>query len=446
MLMKFLPGLIIASALGIFFSISPVRDERAAATRQSAVRRSTAARVDAQPSVPARQFGNGVAIPRNDGQNGDATNRSDGHFAGDDSFVVSRLDLQAMAPAARARDHSETRKTDERGWALASLSFEGPERNILSNSAFAAPSLVNHTDVVLPEPPAMGIRVWSDARLFRENQKPRNSGSSVYRHDGKIYTIGLKRDWSMDSVVGLSANMLDGTVKSRHPGDGRKDEIRGYMINAHYDGLIAGKLPFDLSAGYGRVDNRTRGNLRFAGHPGVFAWHEDKHRSDLYGASGGIGIPVIVKNVKMLGEFRFDYRTVKSRAYDFRFDGTAYGAPKTKSSSLTIPVMLTFSDSMTRRWGMLTARASLGRIFELDDDGLPARTYNSSAAYGVAYDPVMRILADSFYDKSQGSYFHFGAGVDLKTVGGWELRADYTYRIAERYKSGEFKLELARCF
>lgn len=472
MLMKLLPGLAVALALGVFFSMPQEKAGRDAAASR-AVKPGVDAASHADAGLGAAPVPAFIATAEADGNHSQSIVHTEMETPNDvsaalpanaaplllvlpkDPALAAAPDgIFAMAPAMRIPDRETVgREFAGSGGAFASLSWNAAPKSaargtaLSSSSAFAVPNYFNHTEIVSPEPPPKGIRVWGDARAFQENQKPRNFGSSVYRHNGNVYTLGVKRDWSMDSVLGVSANLLDSTLKSRHPGDGRRDEIQGYMFNAHYNGLIAAKFPIDLNAGYGRIENRTRGSLRFPGYASAYSWQEDKHNSDIFEASGGIGVPTILwDRFKVLGEIRVKYRSVKSKAYDFRFDNITYGAPKASSSSLTMPLMTTISEDFVRRWGIITTRVSVGKIFEFDDDGLQARAYNSSAAYGVAYDPATKLLADPFYDRSQNDYLHFGAGVDVKTVGGWEVKADYIYRIADRYRSGEFKLELGRCF
>lgn len=297
------------------------------------------------------------------------------------------------------------------------------------------------------EPRPRDIRLWGSADAYREKQEARDRGHNAYRHDGFRYSAGVKWDWSPDAAVGLSADLLDGRIKSGHEGDARRDDVKGYFLNLYYDGFLKGILPFELKGTYGRIENDVDGHLSFPGHAGTFAWTEEKRKSNAYGLSGKIGLPLITDGgIRLLNSVGFDYRALKSGEYRFDLDGTSYSAPEMKSKSLIIPVEATASVDRIRSWGIVTPRAGAGVVYELFDEGLAARTFNSSVASRVLYDPATRLLADGEYDKKQKMFLKFGVGVDVKTIGGWEMRADYTHVVAEKYRNGAFTLELGKCF
>lgn len=299
-----------------------------------------------------------------------------------------------------------------------------------------------------PDLPPKGLYFWADAERFSERQKEREAGKSIYRHKGDIYTFGMKYDWSIDSVIGVSMNFHDSKLKSTVPNDERRDDIKGYMINAHYQSTLFTKYLLDAKFMYGRFENQASGWVRNDEFRQVF-WEEDKHKSDIYGFSAKIGQPLIHDSgIKTLPEVGVTYTRLRGKAYTFDLKTTTlpYSVPKRSATSLTVPMTVTISKDFMQSWGLFTPRLVTGVTVELDDDATAVRVYNSSAAARVYYVPGKVPMNDLEYDIAQKMFLHAGVGVDVKTVGGWELSAQYTLYYADKYNNNTFRLELGRCF
>lgn len=139
---------------------------------------------------------------------------------------------------------------------------------------------------------------------------------------------------------------------------------------------------------------------------------------------------------------------LKSKAYDVNVEGAAqaFRMPSHDSSSLSIPLTVTLRRDFLQCWGLVTPRLGAGMIAELDDKALALRGFNSSAATRIFYDAPTSTASTPVYDEGQKWLWQAGVGVDIKTVGGWEIAADYQRYWSSRYSNDVFKLELGRCF
>lgn len=326
---------------------------------------------------------------------------------------------------------------------------------IASNTAFAmmarGRSAVPLAAPSYPEFPDKGIRLTAQMLSFNAKQKPRDLGMGFYKTNGNRYQLSFLYDCSIDSSLGVSLSYLDTDVKSLHNDFRVKNTVTGYEASADYDGFLMGKFPMRGSAFYGRADTKTDGHIMAGGFgvPTPLAWHEDRHRSTLYGFSGRIGVPLLYgDDIKFMPELGFHYAQLRSRSYDVAVANAAapLRMPSQRSSTFTIPLTATVKRDFLHCWGLITPKITGGIVRELSDKAAAFNGYNGSAATRMYYDGPTGIASEPGYDKAAKWSWHVGVGVDVKTVGGWEVSADYRRNWSEKYGGNEFKLELARCF
>ncbi len=293
-----------------------------------------------------------------------------------------------------------------------------------------------------PELPAKGVYVWGDGKIVRESLSEFDYMHTPYRQNKTVYSLGIKKDWSVDSVIGASVDIVDSTVKSRAVGDYRENDINGFVLNAHYDGTLFGKYPVSLKGFYGRFD--TEGSGSVYRRDAVDVWREEKHRSELYGGSARIGIPLVTKNdFRILPEVCVEYQELHGREYTYAVGGTANHVPEVTTKSLAVPLTVTVRKDYLHPWGVFTPYLKGGLVKEFDDSSIGVRTFNASsivADYDDAYRQVMDFTTS--YDK----FYQVGAGFTARTVGGWEVAADYQRRFIRDWHDDSFTLELGRNF
>ncbi len=314
-----------------------------------------------------------------------------------------------------------------------------------SSYYFAAPPF--------PELPARGVKFWGGAEAFRENQDPWESGQNVYRQDRQTYSVGVTKDWTIDSTLGLSAEWLESKVQSRQPDDYRENKLSGYRLNAHYRGTCMAQLPFSATAFYGRVDDEGSGYTTSSdGVGGYFQenWLEPRHRTQIYGFSGKIGAPLLWGNdFKVLPEIGVDYCRVQTDPHSYSYydspGGTDYGGTMegVTSKSLRVPMTVSVKKDYAQCWGIFSPKIVTGAVREFEDSAIGARVLNAASASKIA---PMGATQKIEFQPSQKLFYHFGAGVELRTVGGWEVFADYLHHWSDEWRKDEFKLKLGRNF
>lgn len=446
MLMKTLPGMIIALALGLFFCLS----ERQNAARRESVAR--AGRIPASPRMP------GTSVFRTGAAQGGAPAPLFSPVLDSATAEPERADLFAMAapapfgapmtavelPAVRRHDDSFGRAPVARAFGPSSWSALAS----LDAAIAESPAFIPTSDY--PELPDKGITVWGRSESFSERQRLRDHGQSVYSQKDKIYTLGIRQDWSIDSVIGASLDIHDAEVKSRHDADFRRNNITGYVANANYHGTFQGRYPVEAKAFYGWFEHNGKGSFSRPDSQLVYPWREKKHRSTLHGFSGKAGLPLLfLENLKVLPELGVDYRRLTTKAYRAAIseDGSiTTDVPEMRSTSLRIPFSVTVKKDFPQVWGIVTPRLACGAIVELDDSAGGLATWNSSSASRVEVDSGTMEVTPIAFDPAHKTIMNVSVGMDIKTVGGWQLSADFERRWAAKYSRDAFKLELGRCF
>lgn len=310
MLLKLLPGIIIAAALGLFFSLpdggkdGKPGGERTVKWSVDSARCDTALNVlrsvsaSAAPSTASYDSGAGpvaawdgsVLFGKRDVPAYTSFPAMDGMAAKTHAAKDTNIDpISAMnnmfrhgsagsgnqvAEVAAATAHRDRGRTGRSATpAVYSPSSPAPPmrfgESVSSRSAFANFSGLACEDETsawiptsaYPEPPVKGIEVWASARHYKTRQDERESGLNIYSHDGDLYSFGLRKDWSIDSIIGVSMDILDAEVKGRYDNDLRKNEITGYLANAHYEGTFLGKYPVELKGTYGRIYHEGNGSF-----------------------------------------------------------------------------------------------------------------------------------------------------------------------------------------
>lgn len=396
-----------------------------------------AATLPEAPPAPAREEYSAMAPARS----GIASGQSRSTAV---QFPVERR-TENFTPARRVRLSGKIASDS----ALASTSTNRSGANRTSFPAGTLPPMAvapSYTDL-----PPKGIYAWARAETFSGEQRLRDEGRSRYKHDGIRYGVGMKYDWSIDTVIGLSADLLDSEVKSAQPYDTRKNDITGYRVKAHYDSLLLEKYLVSANAFFASYETKGSGRIGGVSPGGVVthAWREDKHNADMFGFSGRFGVPLIWGNdLKILNEIGVDYRRLRSKAYTADIVGlSTTDVPSISSTSFAIPLTTTVKRDFMQCWGIITPRVLTGIAFELDQGATGVRSLHASSASRFDYDPVTGFHSSGVqFDDSQKMLFEIGVGLDIKTVGGWELSAEYKRHMAEKFSEDRFKLELGRCF
>ncbi len=289
---------------------------------------------------------------------------------------------------------------------------------------------------------------------FREEQQTYEWGQSVYKHDGARYSLGLEYDWSVDSIVGVSIDMIDSKLKSLHDDDSRENRIQGYRASANYKGSLFGMLPFDAKAFFGWTDHDGSGLVAQPGTWAPYPWKEDSHRSTVYGVSGKVGLPLLfLDSLKVLPEAGVRYTTMTTKSYNV--DIGDMGAmpiliPQQTSTSVSVPISVTAKMDFPRIWGIVTPRIGGGVEMEFDKTATGVHVMNSAAAsrINITQDPFTGkyMISPIRFDPAHRLLLNFNLGIDMKTVGGWEVSAEYARKWVSTYTRDDFKLEIGRCF
>lgn len=308
-----------------------------------------------------------------------------------------------------------------------------------------------------PEPYIRGIETWTSATSYGGQQKGRGFfDENIYKHDGSVFSFGVRQDWSVDSVFGLSVDILDAKIKARYDYDYRKNDITAYFANAHYRGTFLGKYPVDMKATYGRVYHTGSGEFR--NRPDTFLtnpWNEDRHRSHYYAFSAKAGLPLLFGGViKVLPEIGVEYKQLRTTEYTVNPSLNKNEAddeifPAMRSKSLQAPVSVTVKRDYKQCWGLVTPKIKVSYSREFDDSASGVYALHSTAASRPYYDDANDLgdrLQRPLFNPSQKYFGEIAVGLDVQTVGGWKLAAEYSRHWAKKYGRNEFKLELGRCF
>ncbi len=332
-----------------------------------------------------------------------------------------------------------------------------PDRQgVWSSNALASMAMPATADFCPPSPPpphagthsldlpAKGIYAWVDGEAATARMKKSRDGTNAFDVDQKGYTLGMKYDWSVDSVLGVSVSRLEADVESRRADDTRRNTVRGTVFSGHYDGYLYGKYPLALTASYGRLDTDGGGSV------GGYRWREAERQSDYYALTARFGVPLIFRNrLKLLTEIGVDYRKLSTGGYDYTVDGVRFAAPGVSSESLRIPIDFTVRWDRPYAWGFLTTYAGCGLAVELNDSATGIRAWNASSASADRFAPgpgPVPMVTTLGYDPWKSVIGTVALGVEARTVGGWDLRADYRRTMASGFAENRFSLEVGRCF
>ncbi|MDR1745514.1 MAG: autotransporter outer membrane beta-barrel domain-containing protein [Planctomycetota bacterium] len=322
---------------------------------------------------------------------------------------------------------------------------------LFSTSALA--SLNADRAEISPEPPPWRGVVRVGAGQFREERQLREWGQNVYKHDGLLYSLGIDYDLSINSTVGASVDIIDSTLKSLYDGDSRENTIWGYVANAVYRGSLFGVYPIEAKAFYGSVDHKGYGDVFQPPWGMLHAWKEGEHQSKTYGFSARIGVPLLfLDRLKVLPEAGVRYTTLTTNSYTV--ETSLYAStpaplhiPQMTSRSIAVPISVTAKVDFPRTWGIVTPRAGYGIEMEFDETAGGVHALNSAAASRVQFDPMtMAPTPRIAFDPAHDYLSNFTLGLDVKTVGGWEISAEYRRTWAEKYSRDDFKMEIGRCF
>ncbi|MCD8350613.1 MAG: autotransporter domain-containing protein [Planctomycetaceae bacterium] len=420
LLCKTLPGLAISVVLAILFN-TPLQAERPKSGGQS---RGTIAR----PSTTL-----GQPSPAASGRSYDSVNPI---FTGVPIQSPATQGAAALPIPPSPEPEARLVKGPWSSNALASMAMP-------VSSEYCPPPPPPHVGTHYMELPAKGIYAWADGEAAKTTLKKSRNSANAFDVDRKTYSLGLKYDWSIDSVIGVSISRLEADVESRRQGDTRRNEVRGTVFTGHYDGYLFGKYPLTVQGSYGRLDMDGDGTV------GGYRWREDERQSDYYALSATFGVPLIFRNrFKLLTEIGIDYRKLKTGGYAYTVNGTRFAAPGMTSESLLIPFDFTVKWDYPQVWGFLTTYAGCGLAVELDGSATGVRAWNASSASASHYTPgpPIPMVSNSGYDEWKSLIGTVALGVEAKTVGGWELRADYRRTMASGFAENRFSLELGRCF
>lgn len=326
-----------------------------------------------------------------------------------------------------------------------------------SSSAFASLTEGVALKAVCPtsvcsDPPPKGITARIYGKSFQEEQKADWSKgyASAYKTKGTMAGAGFLKDWSIATTVGLSADYLNADVESKWDNDQRKNNVSGYIFNAHLQTSFMDKFPVEGKLMYGHLNTTGNGSWSADDIPALdttWGWKEDKHRSKLFGFSGKIGVPLVFgDDIKLEPDAGFQLLRLQTDPYNASLFGYGdtwdVGVDKTSSTSLSVPIMLDLKKETTQCFGTFTPRLSFGLIKEFSDTAMGVRSFNTAAASRFINGRISEI------DDGPRTFYKVGAGMSLTTVGGWSVKGDYSYywNGSDKYKNIIFTVEAARCF
>lgn len=425
MAIKLFPGFVLAVVVWAAFFPFPAREEpaRMPVLRTPVPRKRVAAdRVPREPA-PLRET-------------------SDKPFSAAPAVSFANVSFAKAVPASSPSDSS---RASPPASLLDSILF--------STSAFASLKANSDEDAPYPELPAKGIAVHAGGGRFRERQQLRDRGNNVYSREGALYSLSLEYDWSADSVVGASVDILDSTVKSLYDADPRENRIQGYAANANYRGTLFGMFPVEANAFYGWLDHEGSGETARPGTGMTYPWKEDTHHSNTYGFSAKAGLPLLfLDSLKVMPSVGVRYAALTTKGYSVdigTFNPMPMRIPEMKSTSIAVPLGVTAGMDFPQVWGIVTPRVGGGVEVEFDESASGVRALHSSAAshvdIGMDMMGITRMSPIRF-DAARELLYNVNLGLDVKTVGGWEISAEYMRNWMAAYTRDDFKLEIGRCF
>lgn len=473
MIAKSLPGLVIALVLGIVFCLPETKNEPAPTPPSDG--KWTVARADVAAASSGTPFFSSIKTPGKIEPDRTALEKAGAGNALLSAAVpavvpfVVPISASAVEPAAEPSvdaggRFAEVASTGGRFAEVASTTVWRGRAEPSSALALASvdDACVPETSAWIPtanypELPAKGLEVWTEARQYREKQSNEEGSlfhsaqNTFYRHKGNVYSLGLRQDWSIDSVVGVSMDVLDAQVRGRYDGDSRRNDIVGYFANAHYEGTFVGRFPVEMKGTYGRVYNESKGSfVNYRGVEEIIRLSENRHSSHYYGFSAKAGIPLLFSGfLKVLPEIGVDYRQVRTgerKQHAFEDRSLVIHHDEMRSKSLLVPLTVTARRDFRQCWGVATPRATLGYAREFEKTATGVRVFNSSSASAQSFDAGTNGFQPVVFDPAQKDLWRFGAGLDVRSVGGWNVSADYARHWSKGYAKDEFKLELGRCF
>ncbi len=295
---------------------------------------------------------------------------------------------------------------------------------------------------VCTDPPPKGLMLFARGKYYQERQQPdwKKGLNSNYEQKTSMIGLGFMQDWSVNTTVGLAADIVNAQVDSRWGGDTRSNNIRGWLLEGNVKTSVADKYPVDLSAMYGRLKHDGTGAWN------DLAWHEDDHKSMMYGVTGKIGVPLVFgDDFKLAPNVGFQFLALQSDGYQATTTQNqvkeTYNVGEQTSKSLAVPINLDLRKEYPLCYGMFTPQLNLGLIKEFSDSAMALRSFNSAAA--SAFSPAGGV---SPIDSSQSLFYKAGVGLELSTFGGWRIRADYAHYFASKYSNDTFRAEISRCF
>ena len=343
---------------------------------------------------------------------------------------------------------SRSGKSSENAYASMALPAESYNEMESVPSGDLPPLLVQTGSL---RPPARGVRTWASGEMARAQQDLSVDTTAAYRLTGQKYSLGLDYDWSVDTVLGASVDMLDYRVKSGHQYDSRKTDIDGYAANVSLDTVMFDSYLLGLKGFYGKLDNEGDGYIGAWDDNGksTSPWREFKHRSHIYGLSGNVRVPMLFWGYRAVIDAGVDYKHIKTDPYSYWVE-MAGDAPsrgkKFSSSSLAIPVAFSLEKDFFNSCGLITSRLGVGYTYETSDTAAGVRAMNALSAVPVYYEST-RFHGEPypFYSVQKG-FYHVNLGFDVKTTGGWNVSVDYRRDFGSEYYKDNLKLELGRSF
>lgn len=443
MRMRLLPGVVVATLLVIFFECT----EPPAETPAHSVSASSAARPGFVPDF-SREFFTAFA------KSNPKPEAKEKHRPARNSAARGTVSEPARGTPSPAEF---TDSAAPYGSAYASLTLPD-EQQYSADSADNIPSgapppldmLFDPAHSLPPAPPARGLRAWTSAETSRAAQEPSLYDTTAYSLKETKYSAGLDLDWSADTVLGVSVDKLDARVSGGHAHDFRSTDIDGIVANARVDTLLFDKYLLGLKGSYGRLDNSGAGGLGDLLDPDAAPspFTETEHRSDMYGLSGVFGVPMLAGGFRMLVKGGAEYTRIDAAPFEYVLDAAGPMVMKEETdshSSLRFPVDFSVERDFVKHWGVITPRVTGGYVYESSGNANGVRALGAFSASRIENAGGFVTSPAPFFSLEKSMY-HIGAGLDLRTAGGWNLTAHYRRDIADAYNRDTFRLELGRSF
>lgn len=463
MLTRLAPWMAVAVLLGLLCGrVDPARETAAAAPENAAREPSLSERVlfSAAPAgtaarrapLPAREMKQWLPDP--------------GAFGFDDVVLEEKtiaeavpapvglpLALLAVTPALFTRDEARPESPRSSETAYASFASPAPRDSggiradipsgdlpPLMLEALAAPDSAR--------PLSRGLRVRADGGLLRAEQELSLFDNAAYRLSGRKYSVGLDYDWSVDTVVGAGVEMLDATVKSGQPYDSRKTTVSGLFANASLDTVLFNSYLVGVKGFYGTLDSGSSGAVGAWDDRGATSarWREAEHDSRMYGLSGKVSVPVLLRGQRVVFDAGVEYARIDTGGHEYELaDAGAARTERLSSTSLAFPVNFSVERDFLTRRALVTPRFSAGYSYETSDSAGGVRAMNALSALPLPYHSAGFHSAPPPFVSLQKTY-HAGLGLDVKTTGGWDMALDYRRDFADAYSQDSLSLELGRSF